>query len=60
MTEAVMSSNCMKTQAGLCLKKPYKQPVLRVYGGIQDLTETTANMGANADTRGALMDSRTH
>jgi hypothetical protein len=55
-----MNSVGMQTQTGPRLKKPYKQPVLRVYGGIQDLTETTANMGLRSDTRGALMDSRTH
>jgi hypothetical protein len=41
-------------------KKAYVQPNLRVYGGIQRLTEATTNMGANTDTRGLNMDLRTH
>ena len=49
-----------KTNQGSNLKKPYSQPILRVYGGIQNLTEETANAGANTDTRFAIMDSRTH
>ena len=54
-----MNSEVM-TKQGACAKKLYKQPVLRVYGGIQDLTAATANLGTNSDTRGAVMDSRTH
>jgi len=54
-----MNSEAMNTGPGPCLKKSYTQPVLRVYGGIQDLTKASANPGTNADTRGATMDSRT-
>ena len=49
----------MRTNLDSSLKKPYNPPALRVYGVIQDLTETTANMGNLSDTRG-VMDSRTH
>jgi hypothetical protein len=59
-TEELMNTHGVGTPAGTCTKRLYKQPILRVYGGIQDLTETTANMGANSDTRGFFMDSRTH
>jgi hypothetical protein len=54
-----MNSEVM-TKQDASAKKLYKQPVLRVYGGIQDLTEATTTMGVFSDTRGALMDSRTH
>ena len=55
-----MKSNAMKSDSGPSLKKLYKQPILRVYGGIQDLTAETNNPGTNADSRGYNMDSRTH
>ena len=41
-------------------KKPYKQPVLRVYGTMQDLTKTSAQSGGINDTRGPAMDLKTH
>jgi hypothetical protein len=41
-------------------KKLYAEPVLRVYGNLDALTGTTANMGARADTRGGMVDARTH
>ena len=46
--------------ADLSQKKPYKQPILRVYGDIQNLTGTSSTMGFTSDTRGFFMDSRTH
>jgi hypothetical protein len=41
-------------------KKQYTEPVLRVYGNIQDLTRTTTHLGGSSDTRGPAMDTRTH
>jgi hypothetical protein len=41
-------------------KKPYKKPILRVYGTMQDLTKTAANTGANNDVRGPASDTKTH
>jgi hypothetical protein len=41
-------------------KKPYSTPTLRVYGKLQDLTKATNNDGLNTDTRGTIMDLRTH
>lgn len=41
-------------------KNAYSEPVLRVYGNIEDLTRTTTQVGGNSDTRGPNMDSRTH
>jgi hypothetical protein len=46
--------------AGLYTKKSYRQPILRVYGDIQNLTESSATMGSRRDTRGFNMDRRTH
>jgi hypothetical protein len=55
-----MSTESMQSLVDASTKKPYAQPMLRVYGGIQDLTASTTNMGFNSDTRGAFTDSRTH
>jgi hypothetical protein len=55
-----MNSNARKSDQGPSIRKLYKQPILRVYGGIQDLTAQTATMGVSSDTRGFNMDSRTH
>lgn len=41
-------------------KQPYQPPILRVYGHVAEFTATTSNMGANSDSRGFFMDSRTH
>jgi hypothetical protein len=40
-------------------KKPYSQPTLRVYGGIQDVTKASSNPGSMSDTRFGMMDNRT-
>ena len=41
-------------------KKLYSQPTLRVYGKVQDLTQSGAMGGSTMDTRGFFMDTRTH
>jgi hypothetical protein len=45
---------------GSVRKKRYTEPILRVYGNIQDLTRTSTNLGGNGDTRGPAMDLKTH
>ena len=42
------------------VRKSYRPPVLRVYGTMQDLTRTSANVGGVNDTRGPAMDLKTH
>jgi hypothetical protein len=42
-------------------KKQYSPPTLRVYGALEQLTQSNPNMGgATPDTRGTMMDVRTH
>jgi hypothetical protein len=42
------------------LKKPYKQPILRVYGTMQELTRTSSTFGGIGDVRGPAHDTKTH
>ena len=55
-----MKKEDQNDRGDLSAKKSYHQPILRVYGDIQYLTETTMTMGLMSDTRGFNMDSRTH
>jgi hypothetical protein len=40
-------------------KKQYSSPILWVYGGIAELTQSSGMTGSISDTRGLAMDSRT-
>jgi len=42
------------------LKKPYRQPILRVYGTMQELTRTASQFGGITDIRGPAADTKTH
>ena len=56
----IVSNQDAKSSQSSGRKKLYTEPILRVYGNIQDLTRTTTSLGGNGDTRGPAMDTRTH
>jgi hypothetical protein len=41
-------------------KKAYKKPELRYYGTLREITNATANNGANVDSRSPVVADRTH
>ena len=49
----------MEIEGTIPTKKPYTSPTLWVHGGIEELTQLNANMGAKTDTRGKASDTRT-
>jgi hypothetical protein len=57
-SEAPESNEDVKSNQGL--KKPYTQPILRVYGTLQDFTRSSASIGGSSDVRGAAHDIKTH
>jgi hypothetical protein len=49
----------MKTETLEPTKKPYKTPVLSVYGDIRELTQAVANISLNTDG-GTMSAQKTH
>jgi hypothetical protein len=49
----------MEQDRGVPVKKPYTSPTLCVHGGIEQLTQNAGVMGAKADTRAKMADTRT-
>lgn len=55
-----MGDKAITSKGDSRLKKPYKQPILRVYGTMQELTRTSSTLGGNNDVRGPAHDTKTH